>query len=333
MNMFHIRNAVFEVHREARRWTAGALGVHVMAAQPAGRVKQRFSSLVLAVALAALALPIGAPPARAQTTRHPQGSFAAFSQCPLEDPKIIDCLLVETKSGEARIGSLTAPFSRDMIGLDGGLLEGPTEEATIFAAPVNGVIMQPVPMPVPGGLSRVLESSALPHSLGYVSGKLESVGFGALTATVEVAGPASAINVSVANAVNHEGVVIEEPLKIKLTSQVLGEHCYIGTDSDPMHIKLTEELTDPPLPNMPIIGARGPLAISPDGSLATLDHNSLVDNSFAVPAASGCGGSQAPAIDEIIDSKLKLPSPAGHNTLVLNGRASAALATSVAASE
>ncbi len=304
-----------------------------MTAQPAGLVKQLFSSLVLAVALAALALPIGAPPARAQTTHHPQGPLAVFSQCPLEEPTIFDCVVVATKDGEMRIGSLTAPFSRDMIGLDGGLLEGPTEEPTIFTAPVDGVIMQPTPMPVPGGLSRILEASTLPHSLGAVSGKLESVGLAELTATVEVAGPASAITLNLHNVIERKGAVIEEPLKIKLTSPVLGEHCYIGTDSDPIHVALTEATTDPPPPNVPIEGIFGSGTFTYEGSMITLDGNSLVDNAFAVPAASGCGGSQAPAIDEIIDSKLKLPSPAGRNTLVLNSTAYLALAATVVASE
>ncbi len=287
--------------------------------------------VLLAVALAALALPIGASPARAQTVHHPQGPFAVFSQCPLDEPTIYDCVVVATKGGEMRIGSLTVPFSRDMIGLDGGLLEGPTEEPTIYAAPVNGVIMQPTPMPVPGGLSRVLEASALPHSLGAVSGKLESVGLGELTATAEVAGPASAVMVSLSHVLAESGVALEEPLKIKLTSPVLGEHCYIGTDSDPIHIELTEGMTDPPLPNMPIKGTVGSI-FSEDG-LFLAYGNSLVDNSFVVPAASGCGGSLAPAIDGIIDSRLKLPSPAGRNTLVLDSTAYLATATEVIAHE
>ena len=116
------------------------------------------------------------------------------------------------------------------------------------------------------------------------------------------------------------------------SSPVLGEHCYIGTDSDPIHVQLTEEKTDPPLPNMPIEGALGPVLLS-EGGLFTASGNSLVDNSFAVPTASGCGGSLAPAIDEIIDSKLKLPSPAGRNTLVLNNTGYLATATNVIASE
>jgi hypothetical protein len=288
--------------------------------------------VLLAVALVVLALPIAAPPARAQTTHHPQGAFAVFSQCPLDEPTIFDCVFVDTKGGEMRIGSMMTPISRAMIGLDGGLLEGPTNEPTIFAAPVNGVITQSTPLPVPGGLSRVLEASALPHSLGAVSDELESVGLGELTATVEVAGPASAVMFSLENAVGVAGAVLEEPLKIKLVSPVLGEHCYIGTDSDPIHIQLTEEMTDPPLPNMPIEGALGPVLQSEEGLFA-VPGNSLVDNSFAVPAASGCGGSLAPAIDEIIDSKLKLPSPAGHNTLVLNSTAYVAEAKNVIASE
>ncbi len=293
---------------------------------------KRLHVLVLAVALAALALPISAPPAQAQTIHHPQGAFAVFSQCPLNEPTIYDCVLIDTKAGEMRIGSLTTPFSRDTIGLDGGLLEGPTGEPTIFAGPVNGVIMQPTSMPVPGGLSRVLEASALPYPLGGVSGKLESVGLGELTASVEGAGPASAVTLSLRHAFEGEGVVLEEPLKIKLASPVLGEHCYIGTDSDPIRVQLTEELTDPPLPNVPIEGVFGSI-VEIEDLVVVVHGNSLVDNSFVVPAASGCGGSLAPAIDGIIDSKLKLPSPAGRNTLVLNSTAYLTTATEVIAHE
>jgi hypothetical protein len=304
-----------------------------MTVLPVGRAKRRVSSLVLAVALAVLVLPVGAQSARAQTAHHPQGVFSVFSQCPLEDPTLVDCVVVHTKGGEMRIGSLTTPFSRSILSLDGGLLEGPTQEPTIFAAPVNGVIMQPTPMPVPGGLSRVLEASALPHALGVLSGKLESVGLGELTATVEVAGPASAITLSLQNAFNQNGVVLEEPLKIKLASPVLGEHCYIETDSDPIHVQFTEEKTDPPPPNLPIEGAIGPVFLAEEATMFVVPGNSLVDNSFVVPAASGCGGSLAPAIDEIIDSKLKLPSPAGRNTLVLDSTAYLATATEVIAHE
>src|ERR1700733_14730987 len=77
----HIRNAGFElppgVHRRGglggwgpRRWWggssagwAGVLGARAMMALLVGGAKRRISSLVLAVALAALALPVGAPPA------------------------------------------------------------------------------------------------------------------------------------------------------------------------------------------------------------------------------------------------------------------------------
>jgi hypothetical protein len=303
-----------------------------MMALPLRGTKRRVSFLVLVVVLVALTLPIGAPPAQAQAVHHPRGAFAVFSQCPLDEPTIFDCIYIYTKHGEMRIGSMTMPFSRAMVGLDGGVLEGPTHEPTIFAAPVNGVIMQPMPMPIPGGLSRVLEASALPHSLGGVSGELESVGLGELTATVEVAGPASAVTLDLHQVIERTGVLLEEPLKIKLTSPVLGEHCYIGTDSDPIRVALTEGVTDPPLPNMPIDGALGPLSVSEEGLFA-VPGNSLVDNAFAVPAASGCGGSLAPAVDEIIDSKLKLPSPAGRNTLVLNNTGYLAEATNVIASE
>ncbi len=294
-------------------------------------------ALVLAMAVLALAALIltYAPSARAATIHHPQGIYAAFSDCPLNTPTLASCLIARTKSGELRIGSIMVPINRAFLGVQGG---GFLEENT-FAPPEEGPVIQPAAVPVPGGLAGVLESGALPSSLRAAFGELVNAGLEGLTATIENAGPSSAVTMSISNILTEQGVAVAEPVKVKLTNPFLGEHCYIGTNSDPIHLNLTEATTTPPPPNRPIKGylGEGTTVVENEsgieGDYATVPGTSFVDNSFAVPAASGCGGSQAPVIDRAINARMRLPSPAGHNTVVLRNTLELVVAKLVSASE
>jgi hypothetical protein len=58
-----------------------------------------------------------------------------------------------------------------------------------------------------------------------------------------------------------------------------------------------------------------------------------VDNSFAAPEASGCGGIFSIIIDPLVDSKLGLPSAAGKNTAIQEGKERLTLAEHVIESE
>jgi len=53
--------------------------------------------------------------------------------------------------------------------------------------------------------------------------------------------------------------------------------------------------------------------------LIAVTGNSLVDNTFAVPRATGCGGSLSAFVDSAVDAQLGLPSSAGHNTAIMDG--------------
>jgi hypothetical protein len=64
-----------------------------------------------------------------------------------------------------------------------------------------------------------------------------------------------------------------------------------------------------------------------------LFENSLVDNSFAAPAAEGCGEAFAFLIDPLIDAKIGLPSAAGHNSAILSGELKTATVEAVLANE
>jgi hypothetical protein len=52
--------------------------------------------------------------------------------------------------------------------------------------------------------------------------------------------------------------------------------------------------------------------------VSTVSGGTIVDDTFAVPGASGCAGSFSSIVDPILDMKQSLPSASGHNSLTLN---------------
>jgi hypothetical protein len=124
------------------------------------------------------------------------------------------------------------------------------------------------------------------------------------------------------------------PVKIKLGNAFLGSNCYIGSSSSPIMLNLTTGTTSPPPPNTPISGNPG--TPQPNGAfnMITFSGNRLVDNSFAAPGASGCGGILFSwAVDPLVNSILGTPSPAGKNTAILEGKTQIAIAEAVRESE
>jgi hypothetical protein len=146
-----------------------------------------------------------------------------------------------------------------------------------------------------------------------------------VTATAELAAPASSIGLS--EPALFEPVLSEAfgipalqlPVKVKLTNPLLGEKCYIGSEAEPIVLKLITGKTKPPKPNEPITGAPGTIESNEEGTILTISHNKLVDNSFAAPGVNGCGGSFSGQIDPLVNKALGLPSPAGTNTAILEG--------------
>jgi hypothetical protein len=286
------------------------------------RLRERLRvPVVVAVALAAL---VGAVPARAEVTHHPQGAFAIFSSCPLNDPLVVKCMVVTTSGGELRLGHLVVAITKTFQILRGGFGEEAADGMRPFFPPEDGAPIQPTPLPVPGGLAGMLEPSLLPSSLRAAFDSAGDTGLGGLTATIEVAGPASATSFSQYNALSEEGVALEEPLRIKLTNPFLGENCYIGSTSDPIVVQATTGTTNPPPPNKPLKGKSGFLNPTEKTALVMVEGNVDVASSFAVPMASGCGGSFAPLVDRAIDAKVGLPSPAGQNAAILDNDAESA---------
>jgi hypothetical protein len=271
--------------------------------------------LLLAAALAALML-VPATSASAALT----GEYARFSKCPYTNPSVEFCIYAETTNGSFTTPSKTVPLKNPTIlqgGLSGTELDI-TKPATLNAA-TSGDTLSKTPQPVPGGLLGITAPSWWPQILKDLFNETINNGFTGVSATVEIAGPVSGVKVTLANALFQEGAAFNLPVKVKLSNPFLGSNCYLGSNSNPIKLALTTGTTSPPGPNKPISGSRGALSEPAFGVLA-LKANKLVDNSFSVPGASGCGGILFSwAVDPLVDSIVGTPSAAGSNTAILEG--------------
>jgi hypothetical protein len=298
--------------------------------------------LVAAATLVALSAGIGiASPALAN---EPGGPFAAFNQCPRFTPGVNFCIHVQTKSGGDKIGNGILAIVNPVT-FQGGYERNEEKEPVTerFVGALNGETLSKTPQPIPGGLVSLInceEIKGSPRFLTRASRRecretLENPSTAGVNATTELAGPAGDIAISSDNNINEEGIALSLPVKIHLENPLLGRDCYIGADWNPIILNLTTGKTSPPPPNAPIAGAIGDLGLFEFEGLdyAETTNNTLVDNSFAVPAAHGCGGPFAFVIDPMVNIRLGLPSPAGNNTIIHSSTSMLATAENVIKSE
>lgn len=285
--------------------------------------------LFLAGIIAAIAALVPASLAQAGTY-NPTGEFADFDECPLEVESLTACVFSESDGGYFEVGAKEVPLVNPVV-LQGGFVGGGTEIE--FKAAANGETLVPTAQPVPGGLLGIEAPGWWPWWLQDWFNDLINEGFTGVTATVELAGPASDIGLNVLALLGEQGTALSLPVKIKLDNFILGSNCYIGSNSDPIVIDFTSGTTEPPPPNEPISGDAGELEINEAGTLITLSGGALVNNSFAAPGADGCGGIFSFFIDPLVNSILGAPSPAGTNTAILEGKLQTAEPSAVEASE
>jgi hypothetical protein len=264
------------------------------------------------------------------SSHHPTGEYAQFAECPLSHPALTFCTFAESSGGFFQIGKKTVPLKNPVI-LQGGLLVNEETEVTTFVGAENGETLSKTPQPVPGGLLGIEAPKSWPLFLQILFNETINKGLTGVTATVELAAPASSIKVSPGNLISENGDALVLPVKIKLSNAFLGNNCYIGSNASPVVINFTTGETSPPLPNKPIHGAAGTPEFGE--GLITVSGGSLVNNSFAAPGASGCGGIFSFLVDPFVNSLVGLPSPAGTNTAILEGKFQLAAAAAVKASE
>jgi hypothetical protein len=300
------------------------------AGQETNRKDQSMRRLLLAGALLVALL---VPTSSALATVHsPTGEFANFKYCPTGNPEVNYCLYSETTSGFLTIGKKTTPIVKPQILQAGLKADLSTFQFTVYGAETGNTLPK-TPQPVPGGLLGVTAPSWWPSLLRNLFNETINNGFTGVQATMELAGPASAIKFSLFGAITGEEPALSMPVKVKLSNPFLGSNCYIGSNSQPITLNLTTGTTAPPPPNTPISGSPGKVVENPQNTLATINGQKLVDNSFAVPGANGCGGLFSFLVDPFVESIVGIPSPAGKNTAVLEGKVQLAKKEAVIASE
>jgi hypothetical protein len=279
---------------------------------------------LVAVALTALGL---AGTAQAKLV----GEFTKFAQCPYKNPEVRKCIYSVTESGEVILGSKKVPIEKAVV-LQGG--RGPIEEDEFskFYGATNGVTLSKVPQNVPGGLLGIVPEASSPALVKALIKFFLENSLTGVNSTLELAKPATSIRISENNLAAEEGIALELPLKVHLENPFLGKNCYVGSESSPLLWKLTAGTTAPPEPNKPIKGAGGEGEFLEEGRILKLKKNSLVDNAWSAPKATGCGGILSFLVSPIINAQLGTTT-AGHNTAILNNTLYIAAAVTVNAND
>jgi hypothetical protein len=288
----------------------------------------------------ALIAPVSALGMTASAQAAPKGIFSVFAQCPASTPGVFLCTYAQITSGEVKIGSTAVPINKTITLQGGGIKIGPGEYV-LFPAK-NGESLSKTELNVPGGLTDLVNCTEIKGEGFFEKFERESCKaifenkVTGVTATTElVANEHNPAILNLKNVLEASGTGLTLPVRVHLNNPLLGSSCYIGSESSPIQLHLTTGTTSPPAPNKPITGKVGEQFIEEENEEAVigLKENSLVDNAFSVPAAEGCGGFFSFILDTVIDSKLGLPSAAGHNTAIQTGTTRIADAESVVNSE
>jgi hypothetical protein len=269
-------------------------------------------SVRLAVAGALIYAGVVAAPAMAVGYPAPGGIYAPFTNCPLHNPVMrgsvggsaTGCIASINTSGTFTINGFPTPITHPVI-VQFGVWSPPNATPNQFSGgvvePANGQSLVTSPEQIPGGLPLLLLCPGSTPGVAKLCKKAITSGHTEVTAQVLSAGPID----------NFALTTFTQPVKIKLTNPLLGGNCFIGSDSDPIVLNptiISGNLTVEPDPD--------PVRFPTTVVLAILDAVAT-DDTFSVPAATGCG--PRGVADAAINSLLGLPSPSGNNHLVLNG--------------
>lgn len=256
---------------------------------------------------------------------HPTGEFAQFGDCPLSRVTLSDCIYSVTNGGSFTIGKKVVPI-KNPVTLQGGF-EGTGEETQFYGAE-DGNTLSKTPQPVPGGLLGITAPTWWPGSLQTWFNNLISEGFTGVNATVELAAPATQIKLNTENLIFEEGTALQLPVKFHLENAILGSNCYLGSNSHPVVIPFTTGTSGK------LKGARGTIAFNEAFTLTTISGGKLVNNTYAVPGATGCGGFLIEyLLDPLVNSIVGVPAASGVNSAILEGVLKDAAAPAVRASE
>jgi hypothetical protein len=259
------------------------------------------------------------------SSHNPTGEFKDFGECPLSDEAVVECILSVTNGGSFTVGKKTVPLVNAVTLQGGAKDDGKGGQA--FVGAENGKTLSKTPQPVPGGLLGIKAPTWWPKFIQDWFNGLINEGFTGVTATVELAAPATSIKLSTENLLNQEGTALGLPSKVKLDNAILGSNCYIGSNSSPIQIDFTTGTSGS------LKGSVGEIFFNEEFTLVTIQGGKLVNGTFAAPGAKGCGGIFSLFIDPLVNSILGTPSPSGKNLATLERKLQSANRFAVEASE
>jgi hypothetical protein len=272
----------------------------------AGTQGRRF---VIAAALTALAAMGIASSAMAT----PTGGYAVFAQCPVKAADVNGCIYSPTTSGYITLGKQEVPIVKTQV-LQGGLLREEEPAVKHLAGALNGETLTKTPQKVPGGLLGLVKCNEISNFLLRITCEVTfENGVTGVNAVTELAAPASSVVLNTAAEQLGEGTALTLPIKVHLENPLLGSECYIGSTKEPITLNLTTGATTGGPTGKP-----GTKKTKEEGGIVEISGTSLVSNTFTAPKATGCG--LLGLLDGIINSKIGLPSAAGKNVAVLNGK-------------
>jgi hypothetical protein len=262
------------------------------------------------------------------------GGWAPMNRCPVDDPAMLAadgkssqamCVGADSPSGSITIGNLTV--ATQAIDHQFGVVLNQEGGPNTVVVPAGGVFADE-PAQLPGGIQELICPSS--GHVGWHICRNHHRGWGwggradAATLTMESTGEPTNFNLF---AGLFPGVpIVTMPVKIHLQNQLLGDDCYIGSDTEP--ILLQPMNLDAPSAEFISLATDGTLVPEgqdpePDYLTNIVVHSTQGANSFAVPAASGCGFRGY--FNQAINSKLGLPSSASTNNVTFNEATSSAV--------
>lgn len=265
------------------------------------------------------------------------GGWAPYTRCPVNDPAMLAtdgvnsqafCVFTDSPGGTLKIGTMgviqlgpvqigNAPETAGHSNVQFGAVF----PANVFAgvpgiSPQGGVVLAD-PVIVPGGVLGLICPASDPL-VSWVCGLITNNDLNRVTATLESAAPAPS-NFDQFAAAETAAPIITLPVKIHLHNTFLGNNCYIGTDQNPVllvpqNTSTNENITTQ---NYDLNGNTNPNGLL---SQFLITQATFVDNTFAVPGASGCGFLPIlqPVLNAVLNVKVGLPAKSGVNHLTLN---------------
>jgi hypothetical protein len=275
--------------------------------------------LILGAAVVAATAAIGVPAAMAT----PTGGYAVFSQCPVKEAHVNGCIYAPTTSGYITVGKAEVPIEKAQI-LQGGLLRETEPFVKHMAGALNNETLTKAPQKVSGGLlgikcKEIKGEGTHEKELRKACEKTFEEGVLGVYATTELAAPASSVVFNTFSEATGAGPAegyppaLALPVKVKLENALFGSDCYIGSEAEPITLELITGATSGGPTGNP-----GTQETKEAGGILVINGVSLVSNTFSAPKATGCG--LFGLLDGLIDEKEGLPSAAGNNTAVLNGK-------------